>query len=443
MKRTIRTIILLATLLAIVLLISACAKVECRKDADCSKKEHFSASCTNNNCTYERIPGEWCGEKVCAGKQGQYLTAQCVEKTCLFDVPQQQIKPVFIQAEQASQGDKFRASVVFNQPFNLKKHTLNVKLELSQESPQNSERRIRRMTMSGRTKDNKVIVLSEKNVNKIIWSAETDVQEDLVLVFHAAVDGELSDMILAVDYDYLFATASSVQKKTASVQFRFAQQKIVYVNPPNAYPCPKCDDSNPGTRDECGIHTNFFCSYTPIAGVCGNFVCDAQENKCSCPQDCGQCSGAGIYTSRTCKNNQCVSELKGGFVSSPQTVFDDKNLGVFQLQTYIKYNTPFNTQSDRFRIDTTLYQIGAGVGNVAIESIHLLEGVQEVAVVSGRRVLPSLGSTQSIELSVPLQVLPEVERNLVMTVYYSYDQNGLKKGTLQKQLGKIVLISPQ
>ncbi|MBI4016614.1 MAG: hypothetical protein HY363_02880 [Candidatus Aenigmarchaeota archaeon] len=440
-----RFAILLIVLAAILLLISACEKTECRKDVDCAKQEHYSAKCTENKCGYERVQSEWCGEKVCAGKQGTYLTAQCFEgKTCLYDISQQQIKPVFFQAEQASQGDKFRLSLVFNQPFNLKKHTVEAKIELSQEVQQNSERRISRMTLSGRTKDNRVVVLSEKSINKVLWSTDADIQEELVVDFPTPlVEGELSDIMLAVDYEYLFSAASSVQKKTASVQFRFPQQKFTYVNPPNFYPCQNCDDKNPGTRDECGSQTRFFCRHIPLAQVCGNFVCDSQENKCSCPQDCGPCKGSGIFTTKICRENKCVSEVKSGIAVSPQTIFDDRNLGVFQLQTYIKYNIPFNTQSDKFEISTTLYQLGANVGNVRIETIRLLEGAQEVAFVSEKRALSTVGSTQSIDFTVPLQAASEVERNVVLAVYYSYDQNGQKKGQFQKPLGKIILISPQ
>ncbi len=443
------------------LILTACTKKECKTDLDC-KKPHFTSSCADYKCRHAPIPGE-CGNAVCettetkcscpidcgecGGKTGLYLVGTCTRtqpQECIQDIPQTSIKPVFLTSEQTSQGDKFRISITFNQPFNLNKHTIALRIGLAQENEQNLERRITRVTLTGQTKDKRTITLAEKAVNKITWEPGLDIREELILDFPAQPpDGEITNLALFISYDYLAKTGTTYQKKTASYTLRYPQQTFTYVKPTNTYPCPDCNDNNPGTTDECGPQTNNFCQHTPIPDTCGNSFCDTQENTCTCPQDCGSCKGKGIYTIKTCKENQCIAQLKSSTKTTPQSLFDDRNLNIFQFNTYYKYNTPFNTQTDKFIIETTLNQLGPNVASLIIEAVRLLEGDKEIALTSLNKPLTSLGTKQTIELSIPAQSEPEVERTITTSLYYSYDQNGPKKGVLQKPLGKITLLSPQ
>lgn len=55
------------------------------------------------------------------------------------------------------------------------------------------------------------------------------------------------------------------------------------------------------------------CSSQESKSVCGNNNCEAGENKCNCPSDCGQCSGsAGTCLEYSCSNNQCVTQKISG-----------------------------------------------------------------------------------------------------------------------------------
>ncbi|MBI4148666.1 hypothetical protein HY490_05220 [Candidatus Woesearchaeota archaeon] len=454
-----RQIVLFILAIVALFVLSACTKAECKKDTDCVKP-HFDGNCLEKKCQYKPLPGE-CGNKVCeepenkctcafdcgecTGKVGAYLTGVCnKDNQCLLDVPEQQIKPVVLTAEQPSQGDKFKVTMIMNQPFNLNKDTISLRIEVAQESPNNRDRKITRATLSGQTKERQTVTIAEKTINKPLWGQGLDVRDELMLDFPVTgPDGELTNLLLSIDYEFVQASGAAVQQKTASFQIRNTQQKLVYAKPPNTYPCPDCDDKNAGTRDECGPETQYFCQHTPLPQACGNFVCDGNENKCTCASDCGPCTGTGVFTVKACANNQCVAQLKGGITIAPQQVFDDRNLNTFQVQTYFKYNTPFNTATDKFIMDTTLYQLGQNVGNVQIEAVRLLEGSTELGAAVGNRALPSIGSKQIIEIALPPQAVAEQERNVLVNVYYSFDQNGQKKGQFQKPLGKIVFISPQ
>lgn len=45
--------------------------------------------------------------------------------------------------------------------------------------------------------------------------------------------------------------------------------------------------------------------------VCGNDVCESSENKCTCPKDCGECSGAcGTCKEYSCANRTCQCTTK-------------------------------------------------------------------------------------------------------------------------------------
>ncbi len=457
-KHNILKLLFLSAILLFIL--AACEKPECKKDTDCAKP-HFEGSCVDKKCKFEPIPGE-CGNKKCeepkenqcncaidcgecTGKVGTYLTGICTkDDVCMLDIPEKQITPMVITGEQPSAGDKFKVALTFNQPFNMNKNTIALRIELSQEEARNTDRKIKRVALSGMTQDKRTLTMTEKNINKMLWGNGYDVRDELIVDFPApGVDGELTNLLITVDYEYVTTVGTALQQKTSSFQIRETRQKFVFVKPTNTYPCADCDDKNPGTKDECGPETKFFCQHTPIQGACGNAVCDGAENKCTCAADCGPCSGSGVYTLKTCSNNQCIAQLKPGITAASQSIFDDRNLNVFYLQTYFKYTTPFNTQTDKFTVDTTLYQLGQNVGNVQIEAIRLMDGSVELAATVGNKPLPSVGSKQVIEITVPPQGIAEQERNPVMNIYYSYDQNGPKKGQFQKPLGKIVFVSPQ
>ena len=223
----------------------------------------------------------------------------------------------------------------------------------------------------------------------------------------------------------------------------------MWVRPEKPYPCPTECEPKEGTIANCNPTTGF-CEYTPQQNTCGNYLCEStatpQENKCTCPKDCGPCTGTvGVYSVKTCTpENKCVTTLKQGILITPQTIFDDRPLGSFHLQNNYQYNNPFNVKSDAFTVSLTLYEAKQQTNNVKIETIRLLDGTQQIADLAVNKDLPAIGSTITEQVRIPPQSSPETDRNLVITVWYQHTTGGvMQKGSFQKSLGKITLLSPE
>ncbi|MBW2970269.1 hypothetical protein KY319_04055 [Candidatus Woesearchaeota archaeon] len=452
----------LLVVLAFLLLLSACAG-ECKTAADCVGKSRaaYTADCVDKTCVYNPIPNT-CGNGLCeppenkcscsqdcgscVGKvpNSQFLTQQCVQNQCVEDVAVNLVKPISGSAEQSSAGDKFKFDTIYNQPFNLKKDTFDVVLSLSQLAIQNREHRVVSMELSATTKDGRTVTLARQNVDKFLWAVGSSVSEDLILDYVTVEkEGELSNLVLKVQYEYVIVQAGKKTPRSAVLQNRY-REKFVFVNPSASYPCPaSCDDNNPGTKDSCGPQTDYFCRHEPIPNACGNFRCDGSENKCTCPVDCGPCSGsAGSYLEYVCKANKCTTQLKPGVVVQPSSIFDDRSLGPVQLNNNYKFTSPFDVSKDKFEFDFKVYRMDPSVSEVMIETVRLLEGTQQLAEVS---VSQTLGDQPSkVSVSIPGIVEPEEEHIVSLAVWYRFVQDGKDKtGKFEKPLGKITFIRPE
>ena len=447
----------------LLLVLAACSSAECKKDLDCTAKplSAFTPSCTEGICQYNPLPNVCGNEKcdasenkctcdtdcgACAGavSGSQYLTQQCVKTECTQDVKQNLVKPAFASQEASSSGDKFKLDTAYSQPFNLKKDTMGLTITLSLPSAQNFEHNILRLELTGQTKDRRTITLISKDVNKHLWTLGSTLEEELVLDFPTPeLEGELSNLILKVYYEFTQKQSGKSTKRQSTFQATF-KDKFIFVKPNAQYPCPaSCDDKNPGTRDTCSQQTDFFCKHEPIQGACGNFICDSAENKCSCASDCGPCQGsAGNFLDFTCKANTCAAVLKPGVVIEPNSLFDDRSLGPFQLNNNYKFNNPLNIKTDKINLDFKIYRKDPSIENIIIETVRLLEGQQQLAEINPNQQLSEQPAT--IQVSIPSIAEPEEEHSIVLGIWYKYDQSGTtKQGNFQKPLGKITLVNPQ
>lgn len=452
---------LLIIAIGLLVLLTACGG-ECREAVDCAPRTGFDAACVDKECTYNPIPGV-CGNNQCEAQAGenkcncpqdcgqctgqvqgsQYLGQTCVDNECVEDIIAEQT-PIYTSNEVSSAGDRFKIETEFNNPFNMKRDVVYFTIMLTQTGRTNQDHKITNIELTGQTADRRTVTLGRKEVNKPLWQTGDLINEELILDFPTAdLEGEISSLLLTVNYEYNTVTATTVTPRQTSAKNRY-NEKLIFVNPSATYDCPDtCDDGNAGTRDRCGADTNYFCVHEPLPNVCGNFVCDSRENKCTCPQDCGACSGsAGTYTDYTCKANTCVTQLKPGASIEPNSLFDDRSLGPVQLNNNFKYNNPFNTNDDTFDLDFSIYRQDPTVSEVVIETVRLLEGQQQIAEQAVNQKLGETATTVSI--SVPETTKPEEDRTVTVGVWYKYVQDGNeKRGNYQKPLGKITFISPQ
>lgn len=437
------------------LLLAACG--ECSKDTDCASRTAFSAACVDSKCTYTPIP-DVCGNNRCDGNENkctcpqdcgrcegkvagtQYLGEKCDGDTCVEDVIVP-TKPIYSAADIGVAGDKFKLETEYQSPFNIRKDTFITTLTLT--SAANDNIRIKSLELTGLTSDRRTILLGTKQVNKPIWTPGQAILEQLPLDFPTGdLEGELTNLQLSIVYDYVITQGGKETLREATMKHRY-MDRFIFVKPSVTYACPaSCDDNNPATRDSCGPETNFFCRHEPIPNTCGNFVCDARENKCTCPQDCGPCQGdIGQFLTLSCKSAQCVPILKSDVPVEENSIFDDRSLGPIQLNNNYNFNNPFNVKEDAFELLFSVYRIDPLITDFKITTIRLLEGQQQIAELQFNQ---NVGKTPVMaSLTIPSLAQPEETRQVALAVWYSYKQSGNdRQGNYQKPLGKIVFLNP-
>jgi len=457
MKRGTIFILIIASLL----FLAACSKSECETATDCTGRptNAFTIACTDEKCVYTPKPG-LCGNYLCetgetkgscevdCGKcegkvpGSQYLFYTKVGNACVEEISTSQIKPVYSSADVSSAGDKVKIETVYNQPFNLKRDNFQLAFELTQQSPQNRDEHLIAAELTALTKDKRTITLARQNIDKYLWPG-TKATQDLLLDFTTAeIEGELTDLTLKVQYEYNIVQAGKKTPKQGLLQNKY-REKFVFAKPITNPPCPvSCDDKNQGTRDYCGVQTNFFCAHEPIPNTCGNYKCEGTETKCNCPQDCGPCTGsAGVFLDYTCQETTCTTILKIGATAQPASIFDDRSLGPVQLNNNYKYKNPFNIKTDKLTIDFKVYRQDPTVSTFIIETIRLLEGTEQLSETSVNQELGP--ETKTVEITIPSIADPEEEHTVNLAIWYKYTQGGQEKtGKFEKSLGKITLINP-
>ncbi len=451
----------LAFFIAVLLLLAACGKAECKKDVDCIRS-HFTGKCEEKKCVYTPIPNE-CGNKkcetsnkedkcscpvdcgLCEGKVdgSQFLVQQCIQDKCIEDVEESQVKPYFSTADVSISGDKFKIDTVYPQPFNMKKDTFSITVTLADQGTANSDEHLLNAELTATTKDKRTITLVRTDVDRYLWTEGSSIFEGLIIDFPATeLEGELTNLVLKIQYEYAITQAGKKTVKQAILQNRY-KEKFIFVKPSASYPCPaSCDDKNAGTKDTCGPQTNNFCKHEPIPNACGNYKCDGTENRCTCPTDCGVCSGsAGNFLDYTCQQNKCATVLKAGVTVQSTPIFDDRSLGPVQLHNNYKYSNPLNIKEDEFNLDFKIYRMDPSISGFTIETIRILEGTQQLVEVTVDKELSD--TPTPVVVKIPSIQQPEEEHSLNIGVWYKYKQGDQEKtGNFQKSLGKTTLINP-
>ncbi|MBW3018651.1 hypothetical protein KY329_00500 [Candidatus Woesearchaeota archaeon] len=428
-----------ASLFFILLILVGCG--ECKTAADCPQKTAYQASCVDGDCQYVPLPNvcgnmqceagenkctcpEDCGQ--CTGRVGQYMVQTCVGKECIPNVDPALQKPIADFAEARSAAGVFNVETIYNNPFNFKRNKFYFTAKLASASA--TDIKIVEAVLKATTQDRRTIQLAQKRIDRQIWE-NYPVEESLILDI-PTTEGKLQSPTLELKIEYL--SGSTLREATITVRLR---TELDYVNPDIQYPCLDCDDNNPATSDICG--PNNFCIYEPIPGTCGNYICEAGENKCTCPKDCGPCTGsAGNYLDYACKESECVGVLKPGVQVAPNSIFDERRLGPIKLNNKYEFNNPFDVSTDKIKVVFSVYDIG-DASNLKIETIRVMEQNQLVAE---QQVNKALTNELTVEIPVTNIVGVEEEKTLSLSIWYTYDQNGERKGDFTKSLGRITLI---
>lgn len=405
-------------------------------------------------CQYTPIPGctNECGTP-CSGPVGMYMEMKCdsTTKQCAADVKEGiKISTSSLTNEMLSMGTKFKVITTFNQPFNMKKELFNIKMSLSQFGTGISDIKIKKIEITGIDANRQTVTLGEKIINKYIWDLETAIEDGVRIDFPTSDDdGQFTNFKMRIIYEYKQVFGGQTQTKSANFEITLRGVTFSWIRPGITYECPaSCDDGNEGTADICNAQTDYFCVNQPIPGKCGNYVCDATENKCKCAEDCGPCTGnIGKYLSYTCQSNECKTMIQMGVVQQPKTITDDKNRNFYFLQNRYTFPEPFNVKTDQFQIEFKLYDKQDAVGDITLIEAKVLDRTTEVAYAPIGSTLKTIGDTVNLNIPVTTFVGTEESKALSLRIDIEYDYitatgTDNRKDSFIATLGTVTIINP-
>src|SRR3989338_1839867 len=412
--------------------LSGCAKKECKANTDCTSPpgaaDAFTASCEKSKCYYKEIANK-CGNNkcdanenkctcekdcgACSGTNGS-LNYVCYEKQCYLNLTQSRLQNI---PQSMNLGTaNVLAGTIFSQPFDARNGRIKFNFQLNSKSNDVLEPKIKKIQVLSRDQYGGEQILGEVEVNRILWSTSSmDIFEVSVPLKNYDGNEEKKSVSAKVFYEYKTQYVDEFIQTSDSYVFDIASEfHLVRPTIPVKCDISKCNDNNPGTRDYC---SSFGCENTPIANACGNFVCDAGENKCTCRTDCGVCEGdAGEFLVYACKANQCTTQPKT--TSRQVSVEDTAVLQYFKLSISTVFEEPFNVKTSKFKISISLDDFNQDlIAPLKITKIQLLEGEIKIAEQTQEQSLSKRGD--KIEAEAPLVYTPvkaEEEKALTLKI---------------------------
>ena len=422
---------------------ATCPPGPCEISSSCSKE-------TGYQCVGVQKPG--CDvalelkKRQCTGKDG-VLVKHFDEKSeeCVTDEDPKAKVTLFSTTQRSTAGgSKLRVTTSLDQPFNLKND--EVAININAEQLVGSNLRVKRLEMEGIDEKKSLIVLGEEFIDKPIPSQQVTMKEGLRLdVPGEAVSGKITNVKLNVDLSYDQVSGSTVTPKTATMSLSLTNLQFSWLRPSATYACPtSCDDKDASTRDYCDGNSAPFCLHEAIAGACGNGVCEDTENKCTCPQDCGQCASAGKVTTSSCVEDACTVSLRPDVTVEPVKTSASNSLGKASVTTTLEYNKPFDSKADFVKVTLNVDQRSADVDSISIDKVQLLKsGNVELSASESAQDLGAQGSSIDTTLTIPTQLVEE-DMTPQLKVSYTITVKGVEtKNSYTQSLQRITVYSGQ
>jgi len=194
-----------------------------------------------------------------------------------------------------------------------------------------------------------------------------------------------------------------------------------------------------GYSDECLDVTciNNKCDINVISSCCGNKRCEtnAGENKCSCADDCGKCSGKGKiqigsktydaeYLEYLCnKDNDCILGIDESLIRGIDLT-DEKEFSYFKIGITSSLDQPFNIDSSKFKVKIQLEDTDEDllVPPVTITSLKLIEKELLIGEKELDGTLNYVGDSfiESIPINEGSMQNIEEEKRLSLVIGYTY-----------------------
>ncbi len=423
------------------------------------------ASIGENSCTCIEDCGPVCGTKK---QPNEFLKEQCFDKNtgalcknmnkdspceCLLDIDQEKIEQ---KSESINIANPSIASIegklAYQQPLDLKKSMFNVEFYLKKWNTNIKNLEVKSIEIFG-NQAGKEIKLGSLDINQKIWDENNLVKRKIIPSgIKDFSSGQLTNIKIIISGVYDFG-AKELPFKTQQI---LQGSTLDYVKASKEVKCVStaCNDDNSATKDICAISGTAFCRYEPISGKCGNYECEATENKCTCPQDCGNCEGSvGKYMYKDCSSNSCVAKLNAKIDDQiSQTKVIDVNIPMYKLTNEVTYKEPWVDISDsQISFNIVLKENTNPLGRIKISSISVFEGDIRWLKIPASGSLNNRNDATNIDVklkNIPMQEYKDINR-LKFVIEYEYPQivRGEQKtiyGEYQIQLvAAFTLVDPQ
>ena len=207
------------------------------------------------------------------------------------------------------------------------------------------------------------------------------------------------------------------------------------------------------------------CAYNVKEDCCGNGMCedgtrgtkDFGENKGSCGDDCGICTGeTGEYLELVFdeKTKECATGVDDTKVTE-ENVVDNIDLRFLKLTATYSYSKPFDIDNSLFNVKMKLDSKDDSVSSIRITQIKILEtaGRSGTSSIFGEKninqVLWDSSSVinKGVILSVPVEGT-ETEKSITLEIYYEFTRTDrgtetVEKGSYKKDLSdKLLFVNP-
>lgn len=439
--------VLLGIAVAVLLVLAACTSdVPCVKHNECVKPGNIG-KCAKSICQFTPTDDKTCTTAEQCKKEG--MTGVCTTKQCAYypeitvaKAPVTQVK-YFTDTEQ-SFGNSFKIATTLADPFDVNKDFVHVHIELSELAKDFSATKIKRLEIQGRDKQSRQeLIIASKQTDKFLWQTGDSIDEDVRIQFPTSdSSGAFTDVVLLISYETTQTSGKDIRQRTDTIRSVLRNFDLNW-EANTATACGDCDDKNELTIDTCD--QNFFCKHEFKKNVCGNFVCEPTETKCTCKQDCGPCQGnAGTYVQYACKSQACVTQLIEP--QKPITILDERSLNLFKLATRYTYKQPFNVKQDNVSVEVSLFDRDQSISQIKITTVQLFDGQNLLAEKNVKKILPIVGSKAYGEVSIPALQGVETELSLHVVISYEYlretsSGSEFNKGSYDKQFDKLTAVA--
>jgi hypothetical protein len=189
---------------------------------------------------------------------------------------------------------------------------------------------------------------------------------------------------------------------------------------------------------------------------CGNSKCEADggEDKCSCPKDCGNCTGKlkynitalgrtktyeAIYARYLCINKECKIGVDPDQVNEKRFATDLEVRNAFKIELVSTINNPFDAASDTLKFRFTLKNKASNlVGSINLTSLQIMSGSELMGEKLGlNKVLTSLEESFNDEMRIiSAQSLNEETKKVELVIGYRYSYTDTR-GVVQNVISEL------